>query len=241
VLGGGSKHFGHIDRILSSTCSIVVSSLMMAVHNRLNKEYKEIQKSLSIHNLTSPDLADIYLQPVANISTGGIDLFNWLGHIIGPVDTPFDGGKFELKLVIPRDYPIHPPKVTFLTKICHPNIHFKSGEICLDILKDAWTPIWTLEATLRAIQALLGNPEADSPLNCDAGNLVRAGDLLGYNSLARMYTLEYAKIVRKSKMNITNASSHNTTPSNTTNSNNNNNNNLNSNSNMRSDAIERKQ
>src|SRR5262249_50431857 len=44
-----------------------------------------------------------------------------------------------------------------------------TGEICLDILKDAWTPIWTLESACRAIIALLSHPAADSPLNCDAG------------------------------------------------------------------------
>lgn len=32
----------------------------------------------------------------------------------------------------------------------------------------------------------------DSPLNCDAGNLLRAGDVRGYNCMARMYTLEHA-------------------------------------------------
>ncbi len=67
-----------------------------------------------------------------------------------------------------------------------------AGEICLDILKDAWTPIWTLESTCRAIIFLLANPAADSPLNCDAGNLVRCGDLRGYWSLARSCTIEHA-------------------------------------------------
>lgn len=46
---------------------------------------------------------------------------------------------------------------------------------------------------LQAILALMSDPAPDSPLNCDAGNLLRAGDTRGYNSLARMYTLEYAK------------------------------------------------
>lgn len=69
----------------------------------------------------------------------------------------------------------------------------QTGEICLDILKAAWTPVWSLETTCRAIMALLAHPEASSPLNCDAGNLVRAGDLRGYWSLARMYTLEYGE------------------------------------------------
>lgn len=82
-------------------------------------------------------------------------------------------------------------QVVFTTKLCHPNVHFKSGEICLDVLKDAWTPIWTLESTCRAIIALLGTPDASSPLNCDAGNCIRAGDMVGFHSLARMYTLDY--------------------------------------------------
>ena len=56
-----------------------------------------------------------------------------------------------------------------MTRIFHPNIHFKSGEVCLDILKTAWTPAWTIQSVCRAIIALLSNPEADSPLNCDAG------------------------------------------------------------------------
>jgi peroxin-4 len=40
--------------------------------------------------------------------------------------------------------------------------------------------------------ALLSGPAPDSPLNCDAGNLLRGGDVRGYNSMAKMYTFEYA-------------------------------------------------
>jgi hypothetical protein len=44
---------------------------------------------------------------------------------------------------------------------------------------------------LQAILALMSDAAPDSPLNCDAGNLLRAGDIRGYNALARMYTMEY--------------------------------------------------
>ena len=44
----------------------------------------------------------------------------------------------------------------------------------------------------RAIVALLADPEASSPLNCDAGNLIRAGDMIGYNAMAKMYTTDLA-------------------------------------------------
>ena len=68
----------------------------------------------------------------------------------------------------------------------------QTGEICLDILKGSWTPAWTLHAVCQAIVALMCDSAPDSPLNCDAGNLLRAGDVRGYNSLAKMYTAEYA-------------------------------------------------
>jgi len=44
---------------------------------------------------------------------------------------------------------------------------------------------------LQAILALMSDAAPDSPLNCDAGNLLRAGDIRGYNALARMYTMEH--------------------------------------------------
>ena len=68
----------------------------------------------------------------------------------------------------------------------------QTGEICLDILKKEWSPAWSLQAACRAIMALLSAPDADSPLNCDAGNMVRAGDMQAFASVARMYTVEYA-------------------------------------------------
>lgn len=86
-----------------------------------------------------------------------------------------------------------PPNVRYRTKVFHPNVHFKTGEICLDILKTAWSPAWTLASVCQAILALMSDPAPDSPLNCDAGNLLRNGDTRGFLSMAKMYTIEYAK------------------------------------------------
>lgn len=120
------------------------------------------------------------------------DLFRWEATIRGPPDTPFEGATYNVTLRIPSDYPMVPPAAQFKTKVFHPNIAFATGEVCLDILKSRWSPAWTVNSVCRAIANLLSDPEADSPLNCDAGNLVRAGDMLGYFHMARYYAITEA-------------------------------------------------
>lgn len=141
------------------------------------KELKEIQRDTD---------------PTIRLAPDGENLSKWTATLQGPLETPFETGTFAVSFTVPEAYPLAPPKAYFVTKIFHPNVHFNSGEICLDILKTAWSPAWTLHSVCRAILALLCNPEPDSPLNCDAGNMLRAGDDLGYWSMARMYTVEAA-------------------------------------------------
>jgi ubiquitin-conjugating enzyme E2 N len=71
---------------------------------------------------------------------------------------------FQLELFLPADYPMTPPKVRFLTKIYHPNVD-KLGRICLDILKDKWSPALQIRTVLLSIQALMSAPNPDDPLD----------------------------------------------------------------------------
>jgi ubiquitin-conjugating enzyme (huntingtin interacting protein 2) len=53
------------------------------------------------------------------------------GTIQGPLGTVYEGGVFEIDIVIPPQYPFEPPKMKYLTKIWHPNISSQTGAICL--------------------------------------------------------------------------------------------------------------
>eukprot|EP00040_Diaphanoeca_grandis_P039403 m.258948 g.258948 ORF g.258948 m.258948 type:complete len:151 (+) comp37376_c0_seq1:95-547(+) len=89
---------------------------------------------------------------------------HFLVGIEGPADGPYKGGFFRLELFLPGEYPMSAPKVRFLTKIYHPNIDWV-GRICLDILKDKWSPALQIRTVLLSIQALMSAPNLEDPLN----------------------------------------------------------------------------
>ncbi len=91
------------------------------------------------------ELKEIEREPIQNCSAGpdGSDLFHWTGSILGPVDSPYEGGVFSLDIGLPSDYPFKPPKVSFTTRIYHCNVN-SNGAICLDILKEEWAPALTV-------------------------------------------------------------------------------------------------
>lgn len=146
---------------------------------------KELRSSVE-----DPNPALITLEPIDQDN-----LFSWKAVLKGPDATPYQGGKWLVMISIPTNYPLAPPSMKFVNKICHPNIHFETGEVCLDVLKTQWTPAWTISSALTAVQAMLSDPEPDSPLNIDAANLVRCGEVDGYNGLVRYYTQKYASHV----------------------------------------------
>jgi ubiquitin-conjugating enzyme E2 D/E len=93
------------------------------------------------------ELNDMGRDPPSSCSAGpkekGADMFQWQATIMGPNDSPFAGGVFFLDIAFPTDYPFKPPKVSFKTRIYHPNIN-SNGSICLDILRDQWSPALTI-------------------------------------------------------------------------------------------------
>uniref|UniRef100_A0A8C2UFE6 UBC core domain-containing protein n=1 Tax=Chinchilla lanigera TaxID=34839 RepID=A0A8C2UFE6_CHILA len=107
-------------------------------------------------------------EPVPGIKAEPEESNDCYFHVIipGPQHSPSEGGTFKLELFLPEEYPMTAPKVHFMTKIYHPNID-KLGRICLDILKDKWSPALQICTILLSIQALLSVPNLDDPLAND--------------------------------------------------------------------------
>ena len=149
---------------------------MNHIIKRIKKELFEIQNTES-----------------SNYSAGLINdnnLFNWKAAIYGPKDSPYEGGIFNLDISFPNDYPFKPPKIIFKTKIYHCNIN-NQGLICLDILKDKWSPALTISKILLSILSLLNDQNPDDPLEPEIAKIYNEN----YNEFykqAKDYTILYA-------------------------------------------------
>ncbi|TGZ82729.1 ubiquitin-conjugating enzyme [Ascodesmis nigricans] len=157
-----------------------MSTSTPAASRRLIKELTDFNKKRPSHLIS--------LHPVDES-----DLTHWTATLRGPQDTPYEGGEWEIDIKIPDNYPNAPPLMVFVTPVCHPNVHPKTGEICLDLLRGtAWTPAYTLSTTLESVSQLLGHPEPDSPLNVDIAAVLRHGDRVAYDALVRVWAVMYA-------------------------------------------------
>ncbi|XP_064631749.1 ubiquitin-conjugating enzyme E2-17 kDa-like [Lineus longissimus] len=142
---------------------------------RLNKEIKDMAREPS---------------PSCTAAPHDEDIFNWRAKIQGPPDSPYQGGVFILQINFPTDYPFKPPKISFITKIFHPNINDK-GNICMDILRSQWSPALTVTKVLLSIASLMSDPNPDDPLVPDRANLYKR-DRQKFNEEAKRWTKEYA-------------------------------------------------
>jgi len=115
--------------------------------------------------------------------------------ISGPGGSPYESGIFKLELFLTEDYPMAPPKVRFLTKIYHPNID-RLGRICLDILKDKWSPALQIRTVLLSIQALLSAPNPDDPLANDVADAWKKNEVEAIATAAQ-WTKQYAAAEKK--------------------------------------------
>lgn len=143
--------------------------IMKEIEKINNGDFKEVE-------LTIPDEKNIrHLQAILD----------------GPEDTPFYGAKFKVDIKLGNNYPMKAPKVSFLTKMFHPNIGSK-GYICLDILQNNWSPAMSIANIITSLQLLLQEPNPDSPMNVDAAKLFR-NNKDGYQKKVSEYISKYCK------------------------------------------------
>ncbi|KAF5340584.1 hypothetical protein D9611_007327 [Ephemerocybe angulata] len=139
------------------------------------------------------EIADCKNDKTSNIRIDLVDEspFHLKGSFPGPEGTPYEGGKFEVDIVIPESYPFQPVKMKFITKVYHPNVSSASGAICLDILKDAWSPVLTLKSTLISLQSLLCSPEPNDPQDAEVAKHYMTSRS-SFEDTARYWTRVYA-------------------------------------------------
>lgn len=192
--------------------SVGMSSEASTKKSALSNSARRIQK----------ELAEISLEPPTNCSAGpkGDNLYEWVSTIVGPsgacetrrratqrriaegnrtetdarvryVDSPYNGGVFFLDIQFPPEYPFKPPKVTFRTRIYHCNVN-SSGQICLDILKEQWSPALTISKVLLSICSLLTDANPHDPL---VGSIAQQllNDKENHDKTAQEWTKRYAQ------------------------------------------------
>lgn len=139
------------------------------------------------------ELLEMKTNPPFNCSAGPDhenDLFKWTATIYGPEGSPYEGGIFYLTINFPVDYPFKPPKIVFKTRIYHCNINYE-GLICLDILKDRWSPALTISKVLLSICSLLDDQNPKDPLELEIANLYNSNYPL-FIQKAKAFTALYA-------------------------------------------------
>jgi len=138
--------------------------------------------------------------PTPGITAGPINdnLMHWQAAIAGPEGTPYEGGLFQLDLVLPDNYPYAPPKIRFTTRVYHPNIS-ENGSICLDILKlSEWSPALTIPKVLLSITSLLNDPNPKDPLVPGIARQLQT-DKAGFLKAAKEWTSRFAMPMKEEK------------------------------------------
>ncbi|KAI5189974.1 ubiquitin-conjugating enzyme E2 H [Nematocida sp. AWRm77] len=117
--------------------------------------------------------------------------------IRGPEKTPFSSGMFRVRIYLPQEFPFKSPSIGFITKIFHPNIDETSGSVCLDVLNQVWSPLYDVLNIIETfLPQLLAYPNADDPLNPEAGKLYLSSKD-AYEERVLEYVRKYALPVEK--------------------------------------------
>jgi ubiquitin-conjugating enzyme E2 H len=113
--------------------------------------------------------------------------------IDGPADSLYEGASFTVRCQLPQDFPMKSPSVCFQTRMWHPNIERDTGSVCLDVLRQRWTPVTTLVMIFSVyLPQLLLYPEPSDPFNEEAAKMMAREPEL-YAAYVRAHVAKYAR------------------------------------------------
>ncbi|KIJ27414.1 hypothetical protein M422DRAFT_215825 [Sphaerobolus stellatus SS14] len=152
-----------------------VSMPRTAAANKPSSTAASSEASGSVTKRLGNELMTLMMSPSAGISAfpkTDANLFEWVGTIEGPAGTYYHNLTFKISISFPPNYPYVSPVIKFdpNTPCFHPNFSLQ-GDICLDILQDKWSAVYSVHTILLSLQSLLGEPNNSSPLNPDASAL----------------------------------------------------------------------
>ncbi|KAK9757910.1 hypothetical protein RND81_01G194400 [Saponaria officinalis] len=111
----------------------------------------------------------------------------------GPNESPYQGGVWRVRVVLPDAYPYKSPSIGFINKVYHPNVDETSGSVCLDVINQTWSPMFDLVNVFEVfLPQLLLYPNPSDPLNGEAAALMMR-DRVAYEQRVREYCQKYAK------------------------------------------------
>ena len=131
----------------------------------------------------TPRLTPFLFTRVADISelslesTMKLDFFNGKEDLMNfrvsfkIIEGIYKGGSFVFKIEVPKSYPHDAPKVLCETTVFHPNIDME-GHVCLNILREDWKPVLTMQSILMGLHFILLEPNPDDPLNKEAAQMM---------------------------------------------------------------------
>jgi ubiquitin-protein ligase len=205
--------FGDLEKYPVVTVSGLVSGATVAASATTTNVSTPISKAVSISNSNSApisassapaglgagaakrisaELRDIQKQPsdFFEVFVTENNISDWKVLIKGPAGTPYEGGAWILHFIFPSDYPFKPPKLQILTPIYHCNVS-SEGRVCLNILRDSWSPALTFGKLMQNIKLMLIEPDINDVLDAWKGSLARTEPEV-YKKNVREFTLKNA-------------------------------------------------
>ncbi|KAK2714221.1 NEDD8-conjugating enzyme Ubc12-like [Artemia franciscana] len=134
---------------------------------------RHIQERASLAHLRiQKDLDELNLPKTCAIEFPDPDDLLNFKLVICPDESFYKGGKFIFNVKIGQGYPYDAPKVKCETAVYHPNIDLE-GSVCLNILKEDWKPILTINSVVFGLQYLFLEPNPEDPLNKEAADVLQ--------------------------------------------------------------------